>query len=184
MARKTITLNTEPHVVEIGEVELQLQPEVMGDEFVEALGELREAQKAAAGIDIDDLSSLTPDKLRQAANGMRGFLARLMLPESADLFTRIDVVKDGKALGSFHRWEEADASAAKVKGGGAKAQWSLRLPDRAVIEIMEFAVDLYGGGSTERPPTSPSASAPGSSKPGRRGMGVSPSKASTRGNGR
>lgn len=35
MARKTITLNTEPHVVDIGDVELLLQHEVMGDEFVQ-----------------------------------------------------------------------------------------------------------------------------------------------------
>ncbi|MGW3736683.1 hypothetical protein [Streptomyces sp. NPDC005148] len=183
MARKTITLNTEPHVVDIGDVELLLQPEVMGDEFVEAFTELRQAQMSASGIDLDDLSSLTPDKLRVAASGMRAFLARLMLPESAELFTRIDVVKGGETLESFPDWAAAEGYAGEVEGG-AKAQWSLRLPDRAVVEIMEFAVELYGGGADQRPPTSSSASAAGSRKGGRRGTGVSPSRVSTPARGR
>ncbi|MEV8547283.1 hypothetical protein [Streptomyces sp. NPDC051572] len=114
MARKKIALNTEPHVVEIGDTELEFLPEVMGDEFVEAFGELKEAQKAASGLDLDDLSTLDPSLIRGAARGMRSFPARLMLPETAELFTRINVVdKAGKVLDSFRDQDEAKAYAEK-----------------------------------------------------------------------
>ncbi|MFJ4627198.1 hypothetical protein [Streptomyces sp. NPDC088847] len=183
MARKKITLNTEPHVVEIGDTELEFLPEVMGDEFVEAFGELKEAQKAASGLDLDDLSTLDPSLIRGAARGMRSFLARLMLPETAELFTRINVVdKAGKVLDSFHDQDEAKAYAEKRKG--ARTVDAFPLPDRHMITIMEFVVELYGAGADERPPTSSSASATPSRKGGRRGMGVSPSRVSTPASGR
>ncbi|WP_224281768.1 hypothetical protein [Streptomyces sp. LS1784] len=39
--RRTFTINTEPHVAEIGDVELLFRPEVMGDEFPDAYTKLR-----------------------------------------------------------------------------------------------------------------------------------------------
>ncbi|MGC4947697.1 hypothetical protein ACLQ2N_16065 [Streptomyces sp. DT224] len=184
MARKSITLNTEPHVVEIGDIELLFEPEVMGDEFVEAFSDFREAVLTANGVDLDDMETLTPENLRTVASGMRTFLARLMLPDSAALFTRVDVVAgDGEVLASFQDWDEAQAFVDGLTEQTGKARWGLRLPDRVIVEIMEFVVGLYGGGADQRPPTSPSASAGGSRKAGRRGTGVLPSKASTRARG-
>jgi hypothetical protein len=183
VARKKITLNTEPHVVEIGDTELLFLPEVMGDEFVDAFGELKEAQKAASGIDLDDLSTLDQSMIRGAARAMRAFLARLMLPESADLFTRINVVDTaGTMLESFHDQDEAKAYAEQHKG--SRTVDAFPLPDRVLVDIMEFVVQLYGAGADERPPTSSSASSKPSPKGGRRGMGVSPSRASTPASGR
>ncbi|PSK57996.1 hypothetical protein B0E38_01841 [Streptomyces sp. 111WW2] len=177
MAKKTFALNTEPHVATVGERDLEFQPEVMGDEFMDALAELKEAQKETSGIDLDDLSTVDPDKLRGAARGLRCFLARLMLPASAALFTRLDVVKDGEVLKSFHDVDEANAHAEKVDGG-ARVVDAMRLPDRILIDLMEWVTELYGGGADERPPTSSGASAKPSPKGGRRGMGVSPSRVS------
>jgi hypothetical protein len=178
VAKRTFALNTEPHVATVGGQELEFQPEVMGDEFMDALSELKEAQKAASGVDLDDLSTVDPDKLRGAARGLRGFLAKLMLPDSAALFTRLDVVKDGAVLESFQDQEEANAYAAEVKGGGARVVDAMRLPDRILVDLMEWVTELYGGGADERPPTSSGASAKASPRAGRRGMGVSPSKVS------
>ncbi|MGA5202817.1 hypothetical protein [Streptomyces variegatus] len=177
MAKKSFALNTEPHVASVGDAELLFQPEVMGDEFMDALGELREAQKAASGIDLEDLQTLDPDALRSASRGLRGFLAQLMLPESAELFTRLDVVADGAVVASYQDRDEAQKHADGIEG--ARVLDALRLPDRVLVELMEWVTELYGGGADQRPPTSSSASAPRSQKGGRRGMGVSPSRVST-----
>jgi len=179
--KKNFALNTEPHVAQVGDVELQFQPEVMGDDFMDAYGELRDAQQAI-GVNLDDLASVDPAQLRQVSRALRGFLAHLMLPESAELFTRLDVVKGGKVLESFEDLEEAEAYAAKVKGGGARIVDGLRLPDRVLTELLEWVVELFGGG--QRPPMSSSGSATPSPQAGRRGTGVSPSRASTRTRGR
>jgi hypothetical protein len=185
VARTKIALNTEPHVIEVGEdVELLFQPEVMGDVFIDAYSELREVQEAATGTDLEDLSALDPAKIRGAARAMRSFLAKLMLPESAEFFTRVDVVKGGEVLASFTNWAEAEEHAAGVKGGGARAQWAFQLPDHAIVQIMDTVVRWYGGGADQRPPTSSSGSAKPSNRAGRRGMGVSPSRVSTPASGR
>lgn len=179
--QKTFALNREPHVADIGETQLLFQPEVMGDDFVEAYTALRSTQQAS-GVNIDDMDGIDPDQLRKVSRGMRTFLGHLMLPESAELFTRLDVVKGGKILGSFAEPEEAEAFAAKAKGGGAKVTDSLRLPDRVLVELLEWVVSLYSGGS--RPPTSSGDSATASPPRGTRGTAASPSKGPTRTRGR
>ncbi|MFD8509720.1 hypothetical protein ACFV27_01040 [Streptomyces antimycoticus] len=179
MAKKTFALNSEPHIATVGGTDLEFLPEVMGDEFMDAFAELREAQQAAKGLDMNDLSTLDPAALRGAARGMRAFLARLMLPESATAFTRLNVVRGDQVLGSFQDWDQAQEAADAAEGGGARVVWAMPLPDRVLVELLEWVVELYGGGADERPPTSSSASAPRSPKGGRRGMGVSPSRAST-----
>lgn len=181
MATKTFALNTEPHVAHVGDIALQFQPEVMGDDFMEAYAGLRDAQQAN-GVDIEKLAEVEPSQLRGVHRSLRAFLAALMLPESADLFLRLDVVKAGKVLSSFETLDEAEEAAGKVKGGGARIVDGLRLPDRVLVELLEWVVELYGGG--QRPPTSSGDSAPASPPAGRRGMGVSPSKGSTRARGR
>lgn len=180
VATKTFALNTEPHVAHVGDTALEFRPEVMGDDFMEAYAGLREAQQAN-GLDVENLASVDPSQLRGVHRSLRTFLAALMLPESAELFLRLDVVKAEKVLSSFDTVEAAEAAAKKAKGG-ARVIDGLRLPDRVLVELLEWVVELYGGG--QRPPTSSGGSAPASPPAGRRGMGVSPSKGSTRARGR
>ncbi|MGW2100354.1 hypothetical protein ACWCPX_22150 [Streptomyces olivaceoviridis] len=174
--RKTIALNTEPHVIEVGPHELELQPEVYGDEFVDAYMELQEAQKAK-GVDLENLEEADPTTLRKTMRAVRVFLARQMLPESAEFFLRLDVVRDGKVLESFQ--DEDQALAFVAEHPGARVQDALRLPVRAVAEMLEAVVELYGAGSGNRPTGSSSGSAPRSRPGGTRGTGPSPSRAST-----
>lgn len=177
MAKKTFALNTEPHVASVGDTDLLFKAEVMGDEFMDALGELREAQKAASGIDLEDLQSLDSDALRAASRALRNFLAELMLPESAAVFTRVEVIADGAVVATYQDRAAAQEHADGI--AGAKVADALPLPDRILVQLMEWVTELYGGGADQRPPTSSSGSAPRSPKGGRRGTGVSPSKAST-----
>lgn len=177
--KKSFALHTEPHVAEVGDTELLFQPEVMGDDFMDAYTELRETH---SGIDLENLDTIDPAQLRAVSRSMRVFLAQLMLPESAAAFTALDVVKAGKVVRSFTDLDEAEAFAAGVKGGGARVVDQLRYPSRVLVELMEWVVELYSGG--QRPPTSSGESATASPPRGRRGTGVSPSKASTRARGR
>lgn len=107
MASRNFALNTEPHEAVIGSETLLFQPEVIGAEFAQAYAGLKEAQKrmSAAGEEAgaDDLLSVN--------EAMRGFLARLMLPESVKVF-------DG-----------------------------MQLPDRVLVQLLEWVAELYGGGS-------------------------------------
>lgn len=113
MASKSFAINTEPHRAEIGEHTLLFQPEVVGAAFAEAYSGLRDAQKKVkdAGDDIG------PDVLLAVNAEMRAFLARFMLPESAELFA------------------------------------TLKLPDRVLVQLLQWVAELYGGGAEERPTT-------------------------------
>jgi hypothetical protein len=51
-----------------------------------------------------------------------------------------------------------------------------RLPNRVVMELLSWAMEIYGG---DRPPTSSNGSAPASRPSGTRGTGASRSRAST-----
>jgi hypothetical protein len=178
--RQTFALNTEPHVAEIPGLKLELHflPEIMGDEFLDAYAEMRETQQRETGVDVEDLPKGDVENLRKITTGLRTFLSRLMLPESAALILRVDVVRAGAVLESFQTWEEAEEYAAGVKGGGARPVWGLRVPDRLLLELLEWTVKLYTGG--RRPPTSSGASAGPSRKGGTRSTGASRSKGSTR----
>ncbi|MFZ3595034.1 hypothetical protein [Streptomyces sp. BH104] len=178
---RTFTLNTEPHVATVGDTDLLFQPEVMGDEFLDAYEGLQETQKTL-GVDVNNLGSAEPENLRAVTRALRVFLSRLMLPESAQTFARWNVVKNGKTISSHATPDEAADAAAKAKGGATVQDAGMRLPDRVLVELLEWAVELYGGGN--RPTGSSSGSAPASQPPGTRGRAVSPSRASTRARGR
>lgn len=82
MARISIALNKEPHVVDVDGTELRFQPEVSGAEFAQAYARLQEAQKAAgAGGD-----SVSTEALLAVAEALREFISDLMLPESREAF--------------------------------------------------------------------------------------------------
>jgi hypothetical protein len=177
--RKSFALHTQPHVAAIGEdVELLFTPEVMGDEFLDAYAELRRLQ-SEQGVDLENLAEADSRDVLRTMRALRSFLARLMMPESAEQFTRLDVVADGQTIASYHDLDEAYEHADTLSD--AKVVDALRLPTRVLTELLEWSVELYGG---ERPTGSSSASATASRPAGMRGTGVSPSKASTRTRGR
>lgn len=177
--RKSFALNTEPHIAEIGGTELRFEAEVMGDEFMDAFYELRTAQQEK-GLDLADIAEAEPSAVRHSVRALRVFIARQMLPESAELFTRLDVVRDGEVLGTFGDLDEAEEFAGQH--AGSRITDAFRLPTRVLVELLEWVVELYGGG--DRPTMSSSASATASRRAGTRGSGSSPSKASTRTRGR
>ncbi|MEC3994978.1 hypothetical protein VSR01_16155 [Actinacidiphila sp. DG2A-62] len=173
--KRTFALNTEPHVADVGGTELLFQPEVMGDDFMDAYAALRETHRGS-GVNLEDLTTIEPGQLRAVTRSIRTFLAQLMLPESAELFTGLDVVDAKGTLVSSHQDLDAARAAAEAVTGGRVTD-RLRLPDRVLVELLEWVVELYSGGT--RPPTSSGGSATASPPRGRRGTGVSPSRAST-----
>ncbi|MDX3068383.1 hypothetical protein PV518_40565 [Streptomyces sp. ND04-05B] len=173
--RKSFALHTEPHVADIGGTELKFQPEVFGDDFMDSYAELRDAQKAK-GVDIENLADADPADLRKTTRALRVFLARQMLPEAAEQFLRLEVVKGDRVLKSFQDLDEAEEFAAKQKG--ARIVDGLRLPTRVIVELLEWVVELYGGGSAgARPTGSSNGSATRSPSRGTPGRGSSRSKA-------
>ncbi|MFJ5890268.1 hypothetical protein [Streptomyces californicus] len=172
MATKTFALNTEPHIATVGSIDLAFKPEVMGDDFMDGYMALRDAQRGA-GVDVENLEDADPSALRGVTNALRFFLADVMVEDSAKLFLRADVVQAREVVATYPTWAEAEAAAADLDE--ASVRWTLRLPDRVIVELMEWVVELYGGGS--RPTTSSSGSSRQPSRGGRRGTGVSPSRA-------
>lgn len=150
MATKSFSFNTAPHVTTVNGRDLLFEPEAMGDEFMDAFTELKEAQAAASGI---DLSTLDPAKLRGAAPGLRQFVACLMLTESAQQFLAMEIVKEGEVLSTHANWDEAETVA--EQHGGAHTKWAMPIPDRILVALMEWVTELYGGGANPRP-TGPS----------------------------
>lgn len=178
MARKTFALNTDPHVAEVGGVELSFRPEIMGDEFLDSFEALQTSYKLAS-VDPDDLSTLTGDRLRGITGSVRKFLAEMMLPESATVFASWELRAGDEVLGTYAT-AEAAVLAADARPGSTVVDVGMRLPDRILIELMEWVLEVHG----RRPPTSSSASPTPSPTRGSRGTGPSRSLASTRGNGR
>jgi hypothetical protein len=174
VARKSFTLNNEPHIAELGGTELAFVPEVMGDEFLDGYASLIEQQRGI-GAGSGDLSGVSADQLRGIVAELRSFLAKLMMPHSRDLFSRYVVVKAGKTVGTYTDRAEADEHAAGLKGATVEDE-SMQLPTRVLMELLEWVAEIYGGG---RPPTSSNGSAPASPPRGTRGTGNSPSRAST-----
>ncbi|GGT74540.1 hypothetical protein P6B95_15490 [Streptomyces atratus] len=86
MARKSFALNKEPHIAEIGDdFVLEFQPEVMGDEYLDAYERLQDRYKNL-GIEDGDLTGAAPGAAREAAAAVREFVSSLMMPDSAEQF--------------------------------------------------------------------------------------------------
>jgi hypothetical protein len=149
MATKRFSLHTEPHVAEIGdELAFEFQPEVDGDQFLDAYDALKERYSGLQLGDGNDLAQIQTADLREAIGAVRDFLASLMLPQSAAEFA------------------------------------TAKLPNRVVMQLLEWAMEIYGGNDGQRPPTSSPASAITSPRAGTPGMGSSHSRGSTRARGR
>lgn len=180
--KKTITLNTEPHEAVVGPHTLLFQPEMYGDEFLDAFSRLQDVQKK-----LGDVSELSGESVRGLYAEMRFFLARLMVPDSAAEFSRHEVTALDGTVHSVHiDREEAESAALEHADGATVEDKSVRLPDRVLVELMEWVVQLYGGGGGggSRPTGSSNASAPASSRGGTPGKGPSSSRASIRASGR
>ncbi|MGW1501194.1 hypothetical protein ACWCQW_21885 [Streptomyces mirabilis] len=176
MATKDFSVRTEPHVANLGDLgALHFVPEVFGDEFLDGYTKVQEAQ-AALG-DETDLTKLEPGTLRGVYGSMRAFLGTLMTPESAEKFLCFEVIKGGKVVAHFRSRAEAEKRAGELTGAARVEDKSMRLPDRVLVELLEWVTELYGG--ADRPTGPSSGSSRASRRAGTRGKGSSPSKAST-----
>ncbi|MEV6740474.1 hypothetical protein AB0N14_27390 [Streptomyces sp. NPDC051104] len=176
MATRDFTVRTENHVANLGELgKLEFVPEVFGDEFLDGYSKVQDAQKALG--EETDLTKMDPAVLRGVYGSMREFLASLMTSESADRFLRFEVIKGGKPVAHFRTRAEADEHAAELTGTVRVEDKSMRLPDRVLMELLEWTTELYGGG--DRPTTPSSGSSRASRRAGTPGKGSSRSKGST-----
>jgi hypothetical protein len=119
VATKTFEIRTDPHEAVIGDVTLLLEPEVVGAEFAQAYAELREVQQKVKGAQPSKSSSTKHAKA-----------------ESLD----VDVLTELSAsMHSFVRRFMLPDSKTVFDG--------MRLPDRVLVQLMEYVAELYGGGS-------------------------------------
>jgi hypothetical protein len=183
MARKTFALETEPHVAALGDgTELHFLPEIYGDRFLDAYAELQAAQEEL-GSEKGDTEGLSGDKLRALYAAIRVFLVKIMTEECADRFNRFEVSRDGEVVEAFRTKEEADLFAETTTGTVRVVDRSIQLPTRLLVELMEWCIELYGGG--QKRPTGPSkGSSAGSRRTGTSGKASSRSGASTSAAGR
>lgn len=160
---------------------LEFVPEVFGAEFLDGYNKVQEAQAALGGE--QDLTKMDPAALHQVYGAMRHFLGTLMIPESAERWLRFEVIKAGKLIDHFRTRSEAEAKAAELGPTARVQDKSMRIPDRVLVDLLEWVTELYGGGN-ERPTTPSSGSSRASRRAGTPGKGSSHSKASTRTAGR
>ena len=119
MATRNFAINTEPHEAVIGGVTLLFEPEVIGAEFAEAYEQLRAVQQKVKGAQAGKASSTKHAKADS--------VDALVLGELSDAMREF--------VGTFLVAESREVFA------------SLRLPDRILVQLMEWAAELYGGGS-------------------------------------
>lgn len=82
--RQRFSINTEPHVAEVGDDEFHFKPEVYTDELLDAWAELRTIEKAEVAPGEDPKAAA--ERIRKANEATKGFLAEMMLEESASKF--------------------------------------------------------------------------------------------------
>lgn len=129
--RKRFTVNTEPHVAEIGDDEFLFKPEAYTDELMDAWASLRTLEDATAQTrtkDPDDGTPVDPtevvERAKRASASIRQFVVSMMLEASIPRFNEV------------------------------------KLPDRVLIELMRWVMEVYGlrptgssNGSSESSPT-------------------------------
>lgn len=153
VASKSFHINTEPHTAIIGDVTLSFEAEVIGAEFASAYAGLKVAQKQItdAGDNVGEAELLAVNK------GMREFVSRFLLPESKRVFDRFEInYKD-----QVEAFTDSVAAAARAEELGVTdtlVDKSLKLPDRVLVQLLEFVAGLYGGGSGNAPGGSSSES--------------------------
>lgn len=123
MSTRSFAINTEPHVAKVGESDLHFQPEVIGAEFAEAYDAIRTVQlkvKAAQGNKASSSKHAKDDDVDSSV------LAELSLAMRSFV---------GKFLVDDHERETFSG---------------MRIPDRVLVQLMEWVAELYGSGSGNR----------------------------------
>lgn len=117
---RVFELRTEPHPVRVGTTVLHFEPETYGADFVEAYNDLRDAQVRVS---------------RKAAGRKASSSKHAQDPDLN--------VEDVKALNDtmrrFVRGFLVPESHAAFDG--------LKIPDRILLELIDYLAELYGGGS-------------------------------------
>lgn len=121
MAVKNFEIRTEPHTATIGAHELRFLPEVVGSKFVQAYDEMTAVQRKLKGASGNKASSSKHAKEEDAIDGV--VLAEI-----------------NAAMIRFVRSFLFDDESRTVFD-------ALALPDRILVQLIEWVGELYGGGS-------------------------------------
>lgn len=119
MATRTFEIRTEPHLATIGEDTLAFTPEVIGADFAQAYDKLRQVQSKVKAAQAGKASSTKHAKEDGIGSDVLSELSAAMR----------------EFVGGFLMPESVTVFAA------------MRLPDRILIQLMEWVAELYGGGS-------------------------------------
>lgn len=119
---RVFEIRTEPHRAVIGQNTLLFQPEADGAEFVSAYGKLQQKQEEAASL----------EKPRKASSTKH---AKSPLSETELSTVAVLEAAMRDFLAEFLLPDSRDV----FKG--------LKLPQRVLIELIEWVAELYGGGS-------------------------------------
>jgi hypothetical protein len=118
MAERTFEIRTEPHVARIGGTVLLFEPDVAGADFMSAYVKLQDAQQTASDM-------LTPRKATATKHAKQADPAAIaMLDEALREFLAALLVPTSRDVFA-----------------------ETKIPQRVLVEIVEWCTELYGGGS-------------------------------------
>lgn len=120
MAERVFTIRTEPHRAVIGETTLFLVPEANSGDFLDSYNQMRTAQEV----------------LHRKTNGSKS---------SSTKHAKASEV-DTEALAQVNR-SMRDFVTRFLLPDSVPVFQNMTLPDRVLLELIEFAAELYGGGS-------------------------------------
>lgn len=121
MAERLFSIRTEPHVARLSDdVSFLFEPEVVGAEFVTAYTELQRIQAEVS-------EKLTPRKGSSTKH-----------PKAAEVDLKV-VAQLDEAMREF--------LSGLMLPGSRQAFAEARIPQRVLIEMIEWTAELYGGGS-------------------------------------
>lgn len=120
MATRTFEINTEPHEAVLGKDIVYFMPEVVGAEFIQAYDGLREVQKKLNAASGGKASSTKHAKDSDVDGDLLGQLYAAMRT-----FIRKFLANDEERV-KFDK---------------------LTVPDRVLVQLVEYVAELYGGGS-------------------------------------
>jgi hypothetical protein len=122
VAERTFNINTEPHTARIGEHVLLFEPEVIGSDFIQAYTALQDVQQRAS-----------------ASN-------RPARKASATQHAKASEVPDTKILKELDSAMRAFLEELLVPESRETFR-TMRLPQRVLVQLIEWVTELYGGGS-------------------------------------
>ena len=120
MAERVFEIRTEPHRAVIGDITLLLVPEASGGDFLTAYGKLRDMQS----------------RVNRKVNGTKaGSTKHAKEPD----YDPAELAEVSETMREFISRFLVPESVPVFK--------NTRLPDRVLLQLIEFAAELYGGGS-------------------------------------